>query len=112
MRVKLSGGLVNLDIINTPLTPFFAIRARGGGKAVETAHGIHMLMCNSVSMTMGWKEEAVRWLHLHGNGIPGLFGVKCDAHSQRGVRKFTASEEHQGMNHTVLGTAATKHCQA
>ena len=57
-----------------------------------------MLMCNSVSVTMGWKEEAVLWLHLHGDGIPGLFGVKCDAHSRRGceeVHSFRGAQRHE-----------------
>lgn len=51
-RVSSRAGLVNLDIINTPLTAFVLY-----GNAGKTAHGMHMLMCSNVSVTLGWKQS-------------------------------------------------------
>lgn len=93
-RVSSWAGLVNLDIINTPLAAFLLHEQRNTGK---TAHGIHMLMCNNLSMTLGWKQCS-GFIYMAKASL--LFWCKMWRTHAQGVRKFTASEEHRAETMT------------
>lgn len=91
-RVSNRAGLVNLDIIDTPLTAFFpalssSIREE---RSEQDAPRIHMLMCNSLSVTLGRKRRFI-YMAKASLGFP----VKRDTRCYRRVSKL--GDESRGL---------------